>query len=926
MDLKETLNLPQTSFPMKANLAQREPEMLDFWAEMNLYEKIQEAGRDKPGFVLHDGPPYANGDIHVGHTLNKVLKDIIVKYRTMQGFNAPYVPGWDTHGQPIEHNVLKSLGDKRRTISDAELRQMCHEYAMRFFKRQRDEFKRLGIRGDWENPYLTLDPVYEATNIEIFGSLFNKGLIYKGRKPIHWCYNCGTALAEAEIEYSDERSPSIYIKFKVSDDKGKLGESPSDIYFMVWTTTPWTLPANVALALDPDGRYWLVESEGERLLILEDLAEPVFNELGRSFKLVKEYLGKELEGIEVNHPLFDKKSAVILADFISHEQGTGIVHIAPGHGQEDYLAGVKYKLPMPMPVDDSGVFTSEAERFEGQDINEANKNIVEDLKSRRLLLKLDFITHSYPHCWRCRQPVIFRATEQWFISMEEAGLREKALEAIKKVDWIPSWSQSRIEAMVSERPDWCISRQRVWGVPLPVFICKDCGEALVNAETIEAVHKLFAEEGADSWYKKSASEILPAGTACSKCGGSSIEKELNILDVWFESGISHEAVLKKRADLSWPADLYVEGSDQHRGWFQSSLLASVGHQDKAPYKAVLTHGFVVDEDGRKMSKSLGNVVDPLDVIKQSGADILRLWVASSDFTTDIAISPEILKRISEAYRRIRNTLRFLIANLYDFDKEKALDYSELREIDRFVLSRLQALTAKVTKAYEDYKFYTAFHAIYNFCVVELSAFYLDVLKDTLYTEESDSLKRRSAQTVLYQLLSVITRFLVPILAFTTEEVWQHLPFGKKHKSVQMASWPKEDTELIDKALEAKFGQLQEIRDEALKALEEARNAKVIGTSLEAKVIIKAPAKIKPFLEENMEELPELLIVSEVELGGKGGGQVTYSSEKIEGLVIEVEKTKQFKCERCWRFVPEVTEEEGAPKLCERCAEAIKVRR
>ena len=921
MAIKDTLNLPKTDFPMKANLAQREPEILDFWESIGLYKKIQNKAKGKTKFVLHDGPPYANGDIHVGHTLNKVIKDIIVKYKSMQGFDAPYVPGWDTHGQPIEHNVLKKLGDKRKSISDVELRKKCHDYAMEYVDRQREEFKRLGVRGDWEKPYLTLDPVYESTNIKIFKDLFKKGLIYKGKKPIHWCNYCSTALAEAEIEYSDERSPSIYLKFRVKDDKGKLADF-KDVDFMVWTTTPWTLPANVALALDPDGEYILVDSNGEHLLILKDLAQPVFKELERPYKELKIFSGKELQGIKVSHPLFDRESVVVLADFISREQGTGVVHIAPGHGQEDYLVGLEFDLPMPMPVDDKGVFTDEAERFEGQDIYKGNKSIVKELDDRNILLKLSFIEHSYPHCWRCRKPVIFRATEQWFVSMDKADLRKDALKEIKNVDWIPAWSQSRIESMVSERPDWCISRQRVWGVPLPVFVCKDCNEVLVNVEAIEAVEKLFEKEGADSWYKKDAAEILPAGSKCEKCNSSNIGKEMNILDVWFESGISQEAVLKTRADLSWPADLYVEGSDQHRGWFQSSLLISVGHQKKAPYKSVLTHGFVVDDQGRKMSKSLGNVVDPLDVIKQSGADILRLWVAASDFTTDVAISAEILKRTSEAYRRLRNTLRFLLANLYDFDESKAVDFSDLREIDKWALGRLQLLNEKVQDAFDDYKFHTVFHSIHNFAVVDLSAFYLDILKDTLYTVAADSKKRRSAQTVLKEILLVMTKLLTPILAFTSEEVWNNLPFEKKEETVQLSAWPEPKKELVDNKLDEKFNRLREVRDEVLKALEEARVKKVIGNPLEAKVILQAPEKLKSFLDKELNELPELFIVSEASIG-QAKGAIVFSSERIKDLIISVDKTKHVKCERCWRYVAEVTKVKDMENICPRCADVIK---
>ncbi|MDI6689649.1 MAG: isoleucine--tRNA ligase [Actinomycetota bacterium] len=927
VNYKETLNLPRTAFPMKANLAQREPEILEFWERVDIYKLILEQTKGRPVFVLHDGPPYANGDIHLGHTLNKVLKDIVVKYKSMRGYFCPFVPGWDCHGQPIEHEVEKRLGVERSKISRMQLRKRCKNYALKYVNRQREQFKRLGVRGDFKNPYLTLDYSYEATNIEIFGRLYDRGLIYKGKKPIYWCYRCETALAEAEIEYEEEKSPSIYVKFPIKGNFAPLGRHKKPKFVLIWTTTPWTLPANVAVAVHPDVYYSAVEVNGEIYLLLDHLLEQVFKEVGiQNYKILKKFKGKELKGLVYVQPLQGWDCPMVLADFVAFDQGTGCVHIAPGHGQEDFEVGLQHHLPAPMPVDGKGFFTKEAGKFRGKHILEANQFIIDDLKRRNLLLYNTTIIHSYPHCWRCKKPVIFRATEQWFISVDKDRLRKEALEEITKVKWIPEWSENRIASMVKERPDWCISRQRSWGVPIPVFYCKNCQKPLVSKETIAAVVDLFKREGADSWFKKSAEEILPSGMVCSSCSGPKFTKETNILDVWFESGISHAAVLKNRSELVWPADLYLEGSDQHRGWFQSSLLTSVGVEDRAPYRAVLTHGFLVDQLGRKMSKSLGNVIDPLEVIKESGADILRLWVASADYTTDIAVSREILERISEAYRRLRNTARYLLGNLHDFDPRKdALRYEDLEEIDKWALLRLHKLLLKVTKAYEEYKFHLVYHAIYNFCVTDMSAFYLDVLKDRLYTSKVDSPKRRSAQTVLFEILVNLAKILSPILAFTSEEIWQNIPEEYRDKiSVQLCPWPEVQEEYLDRYLEERWDRLLEVRDEVLKALEIARDEKLVGNSLEAAVTIHAPSDLYGFLDGYKDMLPTIFIVSQVNLSPstEAPGKA-FRSERLRDVSILISKAVGEKCERCWNFSESVGRDAKHKKLCARCVEVVK---
>jgi isoleucyl-tRNA synthetase len=921
LDYRKTLNLPRTDFPMKANLVQKETEILKFWDEMGAYHRLLEARRGSPLFILHDGPPYANGDIHLGTALNKILKDIVVRYKSMSGNLSPFIPGWDCHGQPIEHEVEKLLGVKKRAeISQIELRKRSKEYALKFVKRQAEQFKRLGIWGDWEKPYLTLDFPYEATNVEVFGELYEKGLVYKGRKPIHWCPRDQTALAEAEIEYYDRSSPSIYVKFPLKSAFAPLDKYSHPKYVVIWTTTPWTLPANVAIAVKPGEKYAAVAVGEEIYILASRLVSQVFAELKISdYKVLLEVDGRELESLLCQHPFMPWDSVIILADFVTLDTGTGAVHIAPGHGQEDYLIGLEYNLPAPMPVDDRGVFTEEAGKYKGLPVEEANQVIINDLKEKNYLLGLFEVTHSYPHCWRCKNPVLFRATDQWFISVSDDDLRAKALEAVGEVKWIPDWSKNRITSMLEERPDWCISRQRAWGVPIPVFYCQECGEILVTKESLEAVRQIFLREGADSWFLKEAGEILPASLTCTKCGARSFRKETDILDVWFESGISHLAVLETRPELRWPADLYLEGSDQHRGWFQTSLLTSVGVREVAPYGAVLTHGYVVDGEGRKMSKSLGNVVDPLEVIQKSGADILRLWVASADYTSDIAASPEILERVTEAYRRIRNTARFMLGNLYDFDlANHAVKYEDLEELDRWALLRLARLQEKVSEAFENYRFHTVFHQIYNFCVIDMSALYLDIIKDRLYTWASDSRGRRSSQTALWQILTTFAKILSPILSFTCEEIWRALP-GKEEASIHFCGWPQVISVHIDTDLEDRWDQLLKVRGEVSKALEIARNEKVIRNSLETAVTVYAEGDLYRILQQYRELLPTIFIVSQVGVEKLPAPPEAHVGEEISALVS---KARGQKCERCWNYRETVGVNPEHPTICHRCLEAL----
>lgn len=922
MDYSKTLNLPTTDFPMRADLPKREPELLSFWYEKNIYEKKQALHKGKVKFVLHDGPPYANGNIHIGTALNKILKDIIVKYKYARGFDTPYVPGWDTHGMPIEHAAINNLGLNRHELDALVLRNECKNYALKWVDEQRDNFKRLGGLGDWNNPYITLVPDYEAEQIRVFGSMAKKGYIYKGLKAVYWCTHCETALAEAEIEYAEQKSPAIFVKFPLKDDKGLLppGLKNKKVFAVIWTTTPWTLPANVAIAINAEFEYtWVSGEDDEIYLMANDLVAQVAEATKKSFTVCSSAKGKELEGMIFQHPFIDRESPIVLADYVTLDTGTGCVHTAPGHGTDDFETGLRYKLPVICPVDPTGKFLSEAGKFAGMKVFDANGPIIKELAENNVLLGKGTIRHQYAHCWRCKSPVIYRATEQWFASVE--GFRKEALNEIENVTWIPSWGKDRIRNMVADRNDWCISRQRVWGVPIPIFYCKDCGKHLVNDSSIEAVANLFAKEGSDAWWKYEAKDILPAGTACS-CGGTEFRKETDIMDVWFDSGSSHQAVLNKRPELKWPADLYLEGSDQHRGWFQSSLLTGVAGVGHAPYKAVLTHGFVVDGDGRKMSKSIGNTILPEEVIQKYGADILRLWVTSADYKADIRISNDILKQLSEVYRKIRNTFRYILGNINDFNPNTDMvAYQDMEEFDRWALMRLEQVKQKVTIAYDTYEFHVLYHAVHNFCTVDLSSFYLDVLKDRLYATPAKTHLRRSAQTAMYKILHDLVVMLTPILSFTTEEVWQYMPKLNNVESVQMLDWPEIHPEYFDQALEEKWSKFLELRAEVTKVLEVARRSKIIGHPLDAKIILYADGMAYETLAKVENQLANLFIVSVVELvkGVNSSATVTEFPE----LTIQVVAAEGEKCERCWIYSDTVGTNEEHKNLCSRCVEAIK---
>ncbi|CDF57860.1 isoleucine--tRNA ligase [Thermobrachium celere] len=929
MDYSKTLNLPQTEFAMRANLPQKEPLMLEEWDNKNIYKQALEKNKNKPSFILHDGPPYANGDIHLGHTLNKVLKDIIVRYKTMKGYYTPYVPGWDTHGLPIELQAIKKLGIKVHDVDPVKFRKMCKDYALSQVERQKEQFKRLGVIGDFENPYLTLTPEFEAKQIEVFGEMAKKGYIYKGLKPVYWCPSCETALAEAEIEYSDETSNSIYVKFRVKDDKGlfkNLNVDLNNIYYVIWTTTTWTLPANLAICLGPEFEYVLAKFNDEVYVIAKELLESVKKAANlENEEIIATFKGSELEGQVCHHPFFDRESLVIVGEHVTLESGTGCVHTAPGHGQEDFEIGMKYKLDVLNPVDEKGRFTEKAGKYQGLTYKEGNKVILQDLKDLNMLLAEQKITHSYPHCWRCKNPIIFRATEQWFASID--GFRKEAVEAVKDVEWIPAWGEDRIASMVQDRGDWCISRQRIWGVPIPIFYCEDCGKELITEETIAKVVEIFKEKGSDAWFEMDAKDLLPEGIKC-ECGGTSFRKEKDIMDVWFDSGSSHAGVLETRDDLSWPADMYLEGNDQYRGWFQSSLLTAVATRGKAPYRTVITHGMVVDGEGKKMSKSLGNGIDPMDVIKEYGADVLRLWVSSADYKSDVRISKDILKQLSEVYRKIRNTARYMIGNLYDFDPNKDMvDYNEMNELDRWALLKLQHLTKEVTEAYERYEFHVLYHAIHNFCVVDMSNFYLDIIKDRLYTEKPDSKERRAAQTVMYRILVALVKMIAPVLSFTADEIWKYMPHidGEKVDSVLLSDWPKVLEEYVDEELEKRWDNILEIRGEVSKALEIARNNKLIGHSLNAKVEIYAEGDTYKFLNEVRDYLQTVFIVSKVELyeGIKEDLEYTFRSEENKDLAVVVSVAPGEKCERCWVYSETVGQDSEHPTLCSRCVSVLK---
>ncbi len=901
---------------MRGNLPNREPKMQEQWNDMSIYDRVQERTNGRPLFILHDGPPYANGNIHMGHALNKILKDFIVRYKSMSGFHAPYVPGWDTHGLPIEQ-ALTNKGVKRKEMTVAEFRKLCEEYAYEQVDNQRAQFKQLGVRGDWENPYITLKPEYEAQQIKVFGDMAKKGYIYKGKKPVYWSPSSESALAEAEIEYQDKKSPSIYVAFPVTDGKDVLATGDK---FIIWTTTPWTIPANLAIAVNGKLNYSVVRVGSERFVVAEDLLEEVVSVLEwENHSVEKTVKGSDLEYIVAKHPIYDRDSLVILGDHVTTDSGTGCVHTAPGHGEDDFIIGKKYNLDVLCPVDDKGVLTDEAPGFEGLFYDKANKPITEKLEEVGALLKISFFTHSYPHDWRTKKPVIFRATAQWFASIDK--FRDELLQAVNETEWIPAWGETRLYNMVRDRGDWCISRQRAWGVPIPVFYAEN-GQEIITDETIGHVSNLFREHGSNIWFEREAKDLLPEGFTHEGSPNGHFTKETDIMDVWFDSGSSHQAVLEERDGLQRPADLYLEGSDQYRGWFNSSLTTGVAVTGKAPYKGVLSHGFALDGNGRKMSKSLGNVVVPEKVMKQLGADILRLWVASVDYQADVRVSDPILKQVAEVYRKIRNTFRFLLGNLSDFDPSThAVSYSDLREVDRFMLVKLNDLVKNVKNSYDKYEFAGIYHAVNNFCTLDLSSFYLDFAKDILYIESADQHDRRAIQTVLYECLVSLTKLMSPILAHTADEVWVHIP-GVDGESVQLTDMPEVQSFDGAEELKQKWNAFLDVRDDVLKALEEARNEKVIGKSLTAKVTLYVDEKTETLLSSIKEDLKQLFIVSAFEIGGRTS-EAPAEALSLGANSIVVEKAEGETCERCWTVSPHVGEDQDHPTLCPRCAAVVK---
>jgi isoleucyl-tRNA synthetase len=933
-ELKATLNLPKTDFPMKANLPLNEPKRLEQWEASHLYERVREARRGAPTYILHDGPPYANGPLHLGHALNKSLKDFVVKSKTMAGFDSPYVPGWDCHGLPIEIKVDDALGRKKLEMEPIEVRHACRDYAQKYLDLQREQFKRLGVLGQWDKPYSTMSPEYEATIIRLFYDFYENGFVYKGLKPVYWCIHDKTALAEAEVEYEMHTSPSVYVKYALTSDPAKLDPALAGkkVNTIIWTTTPWTLPASMAVAFHPDFEYVAIESRGEVYIVVSELAETVQKNCGLTDAIViARFPGRKMEYATFAHPFLDRSILGVLADYVTTDQGTGAVHTAPSHGADDFYTGAKYKLDQTCNVDEAGRLRNGLPEYDGLQVFKANDKIIELLKSRGVLLGGGKIEHSYPHCWRCHNPVIFRATEQWFISMEAllggSTLRQRALEEIKKVKWDPAWGEERISNMIATRPDWCISRQRVWGTPIAVFWCDNpsCRTELNDKKVNAAVVELFAREGADAWYTRDVSEILPAGTKCAKCGGTSFRKEMDIIDVWFESGSSWAAVMPKLRPNDITADLYTEGGDQHRGWFHSSLLCSVGTRNHAPYRAVATSGWTLDPQGRAMSKSLGNVVDPVDIAKRLGGEIVRLWVASVDFREDVTCSEELMQRVADNYRKVRNTFRNMLANLYDFSPEHAVPFEQMDSLDQYMLVRTAQLTEQVKRWYEEFEFHRIYHSVHNFCAVDLSAIYFDVLKDRLYTFAPNSRSRRSAQTAIWRIAEAMVRLTAPLMSFTADEVWEFLPNVKdRPESVHLALFPS-TKEILDfepssdqlKKIESDWVSLMTVRDEALKALEAARQTKTIGVALEAMVVLKAPEPLYSALHGREADLRALLIVSGVEV-------VKAESTNGAGAVhVEVRRAPGEKCERCWNYSTHVGEDKQFPTVCERCSAALK---
>lgn len=917
VDYAGTLNLPKTSFKMKANLAQKEPLTVRDWTKGQIYEKS--LGEDRPTFILHDGPPYANGDIHIGHALNKVLKDIILKYKRLRGYNAPYIPGWDTHGLPIEWKIMEELGEKAKTMTPLQIRQECKKYALKWVEKQKKEFIRLGILGNWDDPYITLKPEFEAEQLKVFKEIYENGYVYKGLKPVYWSPTTETALAEAEIEYKDVESHSIYVKFQGKEDLlTKLGVEEASI--LIWTTTPWTLPANLGVFLHPEFEYGLYKTEKGNLIVAKELSETVFNTIGISFELIKEFKGSELDNLHYQHPFLDREGLVMNGDYVTADAGTGAVHSAPGHGADDYNYSRAYGLGVLSPVDDRGHMTKEAGKYEGLFYAKASNVIVEDLRESGHLLYHNKFTHSYPHDWRSKKPVIFRATEQWFISVDESDVRQNALNALKDVEFVPEWGKNRITAMLETRPDWTISRQRVWGVPIPLFYNTETNEVIYYPEIMDKVIELVKKEGTDIWWKYEAEEIIGEELLEKyNLKGIKLRKERSIMDVWFDSGVSHRGVLAPR-NLPRPADLYLEGSDQHRGWFQSSLLTSIASTKDAPYKRVLTHGFVMDGQGRKMSKSLGNTIFPSDIIEKYGADILRLWVSSVDYREDVRISENILQQMSDAYRRIRNTARFLMGNLNEFNyAEDKVEYKDMLEIDKWAMHKLEELKESTTNYYDKYEFYSLFQEITYFCSVEMSSFYLDIVKDRLYCEDKNSLERRSAQTVLTEVLRVLVRIISPVLSFTADEIWERIPEAlKEESSVHLSAWIEANPEYKNEELNKKWKKIHDLRKEVNRKLEAERQTGLIGHSLDAKVLLNLENEDYLFLKEyTLAEVADFFIVSQVEFVNE-----KLNESEIKGISISVEKAKGEKCERCWKYDEEVGKHSVHKDVCPRCASVL----
>ena len=914
MDYKETLNLPKTDFPMRANLPVREKEILGQWSrDKGIYSEIIKKRENGEKYILHDGPPYANGMIHMGHALNKTLKDFILKYKSLKGYRTPYIPGWDCHGLPIELEVSKQPGSE--ALSVPEFRRKCRNYALKYVEKQRKDFERLGIFGEWEKPYLTIDRSYEKGIVEIFTKLVMDGYIFRQKKPVYWCSHCTTALAEAEIEYGDHTSPSITVKFEDNEKKGT--------FFIIWTTTPWTLPANVAIALHPGFTYVDVAVKGEHWIVGEPLLEKMMEELGiTEYTVTEKFTGRELEGREAKHPFIDGRlSRVVLADYVTDDTGTGCVHTAPGHGQDDYITGLKYGLPILNPVDDDGRFTAEFKPMEGVSVFEANEPIMDLLREKDALVHAGKISHSYPHCWRCKKPVIFRATEQWFVKIDHKELRKHILDEIGQTEWIPEWGENRIRGMVQDRPDWCISRQRSWGVPITMFHCPECSQYAVDEKIMKRAVEFIGEEGSDGWFTKTEDEILGELNRCPSCGHQGLEKDMNILDVWFESGSSYKSVVEKSEALGLPADLYLEGSDQHRGWFNSAITLSTAEQGRAPFRTVLTHGFIVDGEGRKMSKSQGNGVDPQDVIKEYGADVLRLWIASENYRNDVPLSAEIMKRIAEAYRRIRNTLRFMLGVLHGFDVENSrVAFEEMPEIDRHMMLELKSLTSDVDKAYEAFEFHKVFHTIHNYCTVKLSSSYLDGSKSNLYADGNEWLSRRATLTVVWETVYALTRMLAPLIPFTAEEVWGYLKeMAPLEESVHLALWPEiscpGDTKLTEKWM-----RLDSLRDDIRRILEAKRNSGEIGHSLDAYIYLYTQDKDdEVFLRSHLDDLRRMNIVSSVFVEKR---DEMSPCDAWPGLSIAAVKSPHEKCSRCWEYSPTVGKNEKHPDLCSRCVRVV----